>query len=80
MPIEPAYVPFFGQLGLGYPAEVSLSPVEVNGRLVGILYGDCGEHLRLTTSEQQDLQLASRLSYGFALVLIKSKIRHPGDG
>ncbi|NIM61058.1 MAG: hypothetical protein GTN89_09725 [Acidobacteria bacterium] len=80
MPIEPAYVPFFGQLGLGYPAEASLTPIEVNGRLVGILYGDCGEHLRLPTSEKQDLELAARLSYGFALVLIKSKIRAVGDG
>ncbi len=79
MPIEPAYVPFFTELGLGYPAQVSLTPIEVNGRLVGILYGDCGEHLRLTSSENEDLELAKRLALGFALILIKKKIRSVQD-
>ena len=79
-PVEQAYVPFFERLGLPYPAEISLTPVEVNGRVVGILYGDCGEHGRLRSQEIQDLQLANRLTYGFALILIKNKIRGFGDG
>jgi hypothetical protein len=80
MPIEPAYVSFFRQLGLPYPTEISLSPVEVNGRIVGILYGDGGEHGRLRSTEAQGLELAARLSFGFALILIKNKIRGIGDG
>lgn len=78
-PVEQAYVPFFDRLGLPYPAEISLSPIEVNGRLVGILYGDCGETGRLRSTEEQDLALARRLTLGFALVLIKKKIRALGD-
>ncbi len=79
-PIEQAYVPFFERLGLPFPAEISLTPVEVNGRVVGILYGDCGEYGPLRSTETQDLELASRLSFGFTLVLIKNKIRGLGDG
>jgi hypothetical protein len=78
-PVEQAYVPFFEQLGLDYPTEVSLVPIEVNGRIVGILYGDSGEQGRLRSTETQSLDLATRLSLGFALVLIKSKIRKIGD-
>jgi len=78
-PIEQPYVPFFERLGLPFPAEISLTPVEVNGRVVGILYGDCGEHGPLRSTKKQDLELASRLSFGFTLILIKNKIRGLGD-
>jgi len=78
-PVEQAYVPFFGQLGLPFPAEISLAPVEVNGRVVGILYGDSGEHGRLRSTETQDLELATKLALGFTLILIKNKIRGLGD-
>ena len=77
MPIEPAYVSFFQQLGLSYPAGNSLTPVEVNGRVVGILYGDCGAHGRLRSTEKQDLELARRLAFGFALILIKKRPEFP---
>jgi hypothetical protein len=79
-PIEQAYVPFFDQLGLPFPAEISVTPIEVNRRVVGILYGDCGEQGCLRSTETQDLELAARLSFGFALILIKNKIRGLGDG
>jgi len=79
VPVDQAYVPFFSQLGLAYPAEVSLVPIEVNGRVVGILYGDNGELDRLRATETQSLDLAARLSFGFALILIKNKIRKIGD-
>lgn len=78
-PVEQAYVPFFEQLGVPFPAEISLTPIEVNGRMVAILYGDCGEEGRLRSTEQQDLTMARRLGLGFALVLIKNKIRALGD-
>jgi len=77
-PVEQAYVPFFQRLGLHFPAEISLMPIEVNGRLVGILYGDNGERGRLRSTEQQDVELAKRLAYGFTLILIKNKIRGIG--
>ena len=79
-PIEQAYVPFFAGLGLPFPEEISLMPVEVNGRIVGILYGDNGERGRLRSAETQDLELAKRLAFGFTLILIKNKIRGLGDG
>ena len=79
-PVEQAYVPFFDRLGLPFPAEISLTPVEVNGRLVGILYGDCGERGPLRSTQPQDLELAARLAFGFTLILIKNKIRGLGDG
>ena len=79
-PVEQAYVPFFERLGLPFPEEISLTPVEVNGRVVGILYGDSGEHGRLRSTKKQDLELASRLAFGFTLILIKNKIRGVGVG
>lgn len=79
-PIEQAYVPFFKRLGLPFPAEISLTPVEVSGRVVGILYGDRGEHGRLHGTDTQDLELARRLALGFTLIVIKNKIRGLGDG
>ncbi len=78
-PVEQAYVPFFEQLGLPFPAEISLMPIEVGGRVVGILYGDCDEHGRLRSTETQDLELAARLAFGFTLILIKNKIRAFSD-
>jgi len=77
-PVEEAYVPFFEQLGLFYPKEISLTPVEVQGRLVAILYGDNGEG-PLKTSESQDIALAARLGLGLILVRVKTKIRGFGD-
>lgn len=74
-PLENAYVPFFEDLGLPYPTEVSLTPVEVAGRVVAILYGDGGGTGRLKGNESEDLTLATRLSLGLTLVLIKNKIR-----
>lgn len=74
-PVEQAYVPFFERLGLPFPAEISLTRVEVGGRVVGILYGDGGEHSRLRSTKAQDLELAGRLALGFTLILIKKKIR-----
>jgi hypothetical protein len=74
-PLEEAYIPFFEELGLPYPAEISLTPVEVAGRQVAILYGDGGGTGRLRGSEQEDTGLAARLSLGLTLVLIKNKIR-----
>ena len=79
-PVEQAYVPFFEQLGLPFPAEISLAPVEVNGRVVGILYGDSGESGRLPSTEAQDLELATQLAVGFTLILIKNKIHGLGNG
>ena len=78
-PVEQAYVPFFMRLGIPFPAEISLTPVEVNERVVGILYGDSGEHGRLRSTQAQDLALAARLAFGFTLILIKNKIRAFGD-
>ncbi len=79
-PVEQAYVSFFEGLGLPFPEEISLMPVEVNGRIVGILYGDNGERGRLQSTERQDRELAKRLAYGFTLILIKNKIRGSGEG
>ena len=78
-PVEQAYVPFFARLDIPFPAEISLTPVEVNGRVVGILYGDCGECGRLRSTEAQDLELAARLAFGITLILIKNKIRAFSD-
>jgi len=74
-PVEQAYVPFYECLGLPFPAEISLTPVEVGGRVVGIFYGDSGEHGRLRSTQAQDLELAGRLALGLTLILIKKKIR-----
>ena len=79
-PIEQAYVPFFDQLGLSFPMEICLIPVEVRGRLVAILYGDNGD-AGLKSSEAQEFELAKKLMLGLTLVVIKNKIRdQPGDG
>jgi len=78
-PLEAAYVPFFDELGLPFPAQLSLTPVEVAGRVVAILYGDAGETGRLGSDTAGDLDLAARLSLGLTLVLIKNKIRTFGD-
>ena len=76
-PIEQAYVPFFQQLGLNYPAQISLRPVRVAGRRVGILYGDEGQDRPLRGTEAGDRELTGRLSLGLTLCLIKNKLRSP---
>lgn len=78
-PLEQAYVPFFEQLGLPFPMQLSMTPIEVAGRVVAILYGDAGESGRLKSTQAQDLDLASRLSLGLTLILIKNKIKAFGD-
>jgi hypothetical protein len=78
-PIEQAYVPFFDQLGMAFPLEISLMPVEVRGRLVAILYGDNGDDV-LKGNEKQEIELAKKLALGLTLVVVKNKIRgEPAD-
>ena len=78
-PMEQAYVPFFEQLGLTFPNEMILHPVEAAGRPVGFLYADTGEAGLLTTTAQEEASYAKRLSLGLTIVLFKQKVRALGD-
>ena len=78
-PVEQAYVPFFSELGLPFPNEMMLYPVEAAGRLVGYLYADAGEAGCLETSALQERNLARRLSLGLTIVLFKQKVHALGD-
>jgi hypothetical protein len=66
---------FYGTLGVEVPAEVLLSPIYLNDRLVAVFYGDTGSGNSLGGETGDYLRLARKISLSLSMLLLKMKLR-----
>ena len=75
LPDDPKFRKFYKALGLTVPAELILVPVYCSEHLVGIFYGDAGDHFGLEGETEHYLRFLKKLSLALGLVLLKKKLR-----
>ncbi len=73
-PDDPAYRNLFGALGGDPPAEILLLPIQINDRVVAILYGD-NQTSRLPIRPIEFLRkLAKKLAMAMEILILRKKI------